>query len=171
MLTISKRYPNRRKVHLKIGEGLVLDKPTIVTTVLGSCVSVTFHCPEKKIGAIFHALMPIMPEKEEPQWRKNNYRYVNSSIRHIIQALHRKGVKNQHIEAKVFGGAQAITQGINKPGPTNIKIAFEILTELNIKILASDVGGKNGRNLVFISDTGEVFIKTHRKNILDNLRN
>jgi chemotaxis protein CheD len=168
---IIQNYPGRHKVRLTIGDGFILEKPTVATTVLGSCVSVTFHCQVKKIGAIFHAIMPVMPEEEQTRWTRNNYRYVDSSIRHVVRSLYRRGVKQHQIEAKVFGGAQAITTGEARPGPSNIRVAFELLTELNIKILASDVGGKYGRNLVFISDTGEVFIKTHKNCIMSRLKN
>lgn len=170
MRKIAQNYPDHKKVHLLIGEGLILQKPTVVSTVLGSCVSVTFFCPEKKIGAIFHAILPVMPDEERAKWAKNNFKYVDSAIQHIIRLLDRRGIKQRQIEAKVFGGAQAITVGENKPGPANVKAAFEMLTKFNIKILASDVGGSKGRNLVFISDTGEVFIKTHKTTILDALK-
>lgn len=166
MSSIAQKYPDHKKIHMLIADGYILDKPTLVSTVLGSCVSVTFHCPEKKIGAIFHAILPVMPEKEKEMWVKNNYRYVDSSIRHILWALNRRGVKPEQIEAKVFGGAQVNSGGGNSPGMTNIRVAVEILAELNIKILASDVGGRRGRNLIFVSDTGEVFVKTHKSNAI-----
>ena len=102
MRGIAQKYPKHNKIHLMIGDGYILEKPTLVSTVLGSCLSVTFHCPEKKIGAIFHALLPVMPEKEQGMWAKRNYRYVDSSIRHVVWALKRRGVKHKQIEAKVF---------------------------------------------------------------------
>lgn len=166
MRQITQNYPGHKTVHLMIGEGFVLEKPTIVTTVLGSCVSVTFHCPRKKIGAIFHALMPVMPEMERSLPVRDHYRYVDTAIHHVVRSLYRRGIKQHEIETKIFGGAQVITTGDSKPGPTNIRVAFETLSELNIRILASDIGGRKGRNLIFISDTGEVFVKTHKESAL-----
>jgi len=150
-----------------VGDGNVFDKPALVTTVLGSCVAVTFYCRAKQVGAIFHAIMPVMPDKETNKQTKNYYKYVDTSVRHIVYSLQRRGIKQNQIEAKVFGGAQAFFKGKIRPGPNNIRIAFEVLASHNIKILASDVGGDKGRNLVFVSNTGEVYIKTHKKNLFD----
>ncbi len=43
---------------LGAGDALVLQRPLAVSTVLGSCVAVTFHCPVSGWGAMFHALIP-----------------------------------------------------------------------------------------------------------------
>lgn len=170
MRRIADHYPQHEKYSLMISDGNIFKNPTVVTTVLGSCVTVTFYCRARKIGAIFHAIMPVMPDKEKNDPARNNYKYVDTSIQYIIRSLYSRGIKHNQIEAKVFGGAQAIFTGDIKPGPTNIRVAFEILTAHKIKILASDVGGDKGRNLAFITDTGEVFVKTHKNNILDASR-
>ena len=153
-----------------IADGNVFKKPTVVTTVLGSCVSVTFYCRAKKIGAIFHAILPLMPAEEQNMQMKNHYKYVDTSILRIIRSFNSRGIKHSQIEAKVFGGAQAIFKGKIKPGPTNIRIDFEMLANNKIPILASDVGGDKGRNLAFITNTGEVFVKTHKNGMLGALQ-
>lgn len=165
MRKILDRYPGYEQVRLMIGEGGVFTRPTIISTVLGSCVSVTFFCRRKKIGGIFHAILPVMPPKESRAVMQRHYRYVDTSIRHIIRSFLRRGIGPDEIEAKVFGGAQAVFKGNIQPGPNNIKTAFEVLAANNIKIIASDVGGDKGRNLIFVSDTGEVFVKGHLNNI------
>ena len=170
MRKILNDYPKHKKVQLKIGEGRIFIKPTIVTTVLGSCVSVAFFCPAKTMGGIFHALMPEMPEGEKKMLVQNHFKYVDSSIQQIVRLFERKGIKPHQLKAKVFGGAQAMMKGEIKPGQNNIRVAFELLAAHKIKILASDVGGRKGRNLIFITDTGEVFVKTHKKSILGNLK-
>lgn len=160
-------YPCHDQVHLRIGEGNVYAAPTVVRTVLGSCVSVTFYSPVNKIGAIFHALMPVMPAKEKNGQAGNHFKYVDTSIFNMIRRFQELGVKKSQLEAKVFGGSQAFFVGDIKPGPTNIRVAFEILAEQSIKVIASDVGGDKGRNLLFVSNTGEVFIKTHKNNLFE----
>ena len=169
MSKIEDHYPDHERFYLMVANGKIFKRPTVVHTVLGSCVTVTFFCRAKKIGAIFHAILPVMPKKEKNKPGRNQYKYVDTSIRHILRSLHSIGVKDAQIEAKVFGGAQAIFKGNLKPGPNNIRVAFEVLTKHKIKILASDVGGDKGRNLAFITDTGEVFVKTHKTNMVDAL--
>jgi len=167
MRQITEDYPGHRKVRLLIGDGGIYSKPTVVTTVLGSCVSVCFFCREKRIGAIFHALLPVMPEKEKNGFSGRYYHYVDSAIRHIMHSFYRRGIKQTMIEAKVFGGAQAVFEGMIQTGSKNILTAYEVLADHNIKIVASDVGGRLGRTLIFISSTGEVFIKNHKNTIVN----
>lgn len=170
MKKILLKYPDYKKIHLAIGDGGIFEKPYIVTTVLGSCVSVTFFCSEKKIGAIFHAVLPCIPGNDKKRSVKNPYQYVDTSINHILQSFHERGVKNNQIEAKLFGGSQVISHGLINTGANNIMTAYEVLAANNIKIAASDVGGNTGRKLVFISNTGEVYIKNHRKQMFERSR-
>ena len=46
------------KIYLKPGELMVAEEPVMVTTVLGSCVSVTMFHPETGAAAICHAMLP-----------------------------------------------------------------------------------------------------------------
>lgn len=165
MRSITDLYPDHYKVRLGIGEGGLYINPTVVTTVLGSCVSVTFYCKNKKIGAIFHALLPEIPDNEKNKLSSDCFKYVDASIRHILHSFGRRGVKTNQIEAKVFGGAEGAFKGVIKPGEKNILTAYEVLAAHDIKIVASGVGGSKGRNLVFISNTGEVFVKSHADSI------
>lgn len=164
MRKIIDHYPDHDKVRLGISEGGVFRRPTVVTTVLGSCVAVTFYCRAQEIGATFHALLPAVPMKEKNNLELRHYKYVDTAIQHIIHTLQRRmGIKKKQIEAKVFGGAQGAFKGIITPGTNNIMTAYEILAAHDIQVVASDVGGEKGRNLIFVSNTGEVFIKNHRE--------
>ena len=103
MRKILNDYPKHEKVQLKIGEGRIFIKPTIVTTVLGSCVSVAFFCPAKTMGGIFHALMPEMPEGEKKMLVQNHFKYVDSSIQQIVRLFERKGIKTPYSIGGVLG--------------------------------------------------------------------
>ncbi len=46
-------------IHLKAGEIYIAEKPTLVATVLGSCISVTMFNNRFKIGAICHGALPV----------------------------------------------------------------------------------------------------------------
>lgn len=170
MRKIIEQYSSHERVRLMVGDGGIYQRPSIVTTVLGSCVSVTFFCRPKKIGAIFHALLPVMPDKEKKNLTGSHFKYVNSSINRILHVFKGCGVKPNQIEAKLFGGSQSLENGLINTGVNNIMTAYEVLAANDIKILASDVGGEMGRNLVFITDTGEVFVKNHKRNIFKTNR-
>ena len=134
--------------------------PTLVSTVLGSCVSVCLHDPELGYGAINHYILP--------HWNGHDLatmKYGNLSIIRILEELLLLGSKYENVVAKVYGGAQVIT-GMPTNfhiGKRNIQLANDILKEFKIPVLFSDVGGNIGRKIVFNTFTGEVELHMIRK--------
>jgi chemotaxis protein CheD len=144
------------KVFIHVGQIYVTDKPTEISTVLGSCVSVCLHDKFRAVGAMNHYLLPL--------WNGNGLqtpKFGNISIPKMIDSMVKLGCFRQNIEAKIFGGA-----GINivaaselMVGKRNIMTAEEILDEYGIPIVARDVGGTSGRRILMRTDTGKVLLK------------
>ena len=127
--------------------------PSIVSTVLGSCVSVCLHDPVLELGTVNHYILPIWNGTDEATMK-----YGNISIVLILRELLLYGCKLEHLIARVYGGAEVL-RGMPTNfhiGSRNVKIAFEILNEFRIPILSSDVGGTKGRKINFNTLTGEV---------------
>ncbi len=153
--------------HLLYPADIFADKsPHMVSTVLGSCVSVCLYDPILKIGAINHFILP--------QWNGHDLatmKYGNLATIRILEELLNFGCKYENIVAKIFGGAEVLT---GRPtnfhiGRRNARIAVEILNEFKIPIVLSDVGGNRGRKISFNTSTGEVeheFIR-QRESIVD----
>jgi len=133
---------------------IFVDKiPCIVSTVLGSCVSVCFYDSTLRQGAINHYILPL--------WNGHDLatmKYGNLAIIRILGELLTLGSKYENVVAKVFGGAEVLTGTPTKfnIGKRNAQIAFEILNEFRIPIIISDVGGNKGRKINFNTLTGEV---------------
>lgn len=146
-------------VYLLIAEGGVFGSPTAVQTVLGSCVAVTFHCPARRIGGMFHALLPRAADYLRGDPTRNAHKFVDSAIRAVLGDLDRLGVRRPGLEAKVFGGSSgAIDDGIGV-GRRNVEVAFEALERNRVHIKAADVGGRLGRKVLFMTHTGDVYVK------------
>jgi chemotaxis protein CheD len=146
------------------------DKPALVSTVLGSCISVTFFSPRLRIGAICHGLLPIC-KKENPcdGTCDEGLRYVHCSIKRMCKAFNSLGIGHSEIEVKVFGGADMIFEKGNTEtvGMQNTKMALSTLKARNLKLKASDTGGSRGRRIIFFSHTGEVFLKKLRRTAME----
>lgn len=84
---------------LKPGEGYAGEKPSIVSTVLGSCVSVTMFCRNGRFGAICHSLLP----EAASGTAGNEFRYVDSSMYAMLLHFDRRGVPREELEVKLFG--------------------------------------------------------------------
>ncbi len=156
--------------HLRIGECFLTKNPTMVCTVLGSCVAVTFYQPKIGIGGIFHALLPdsgAYTEEEAAQ----TCRFVNSSIQSLLTAVERHGGRSKDLQVKVFGGSELFGFGSGlsacnaSVGRKNVQMAIMELDRAGLRILASDVGGELGRKLYFLTSTGEIWVKRIKRTI------
>ncbi|NLC27916.1 MAG: chemotaxis protein CheD [Campylobacteraceae bacterium] len=141
---------------IHVGEIFIGVKPTQISTILGSCISVCLHDPVEKIGGMNHYLVPL--------WNENGLqspRYGNISIPRLIEGMENVGSNRKNIVAKIFGGANVIdvSQENMMIGRKNILIAKELLRDYNIKILAQDVGGVRGRRIMMESNTGKILLK------------
>ena len=145
----------------------VQKKPYLVTTVLGSCISVCLHDSVLGYGAINHYILP--------RWNGHDLatmKYGNMAIIRILEELLMLGSKYENIVSKVYGGAEILTgmpTNFNI-GKRNTEIAFEILDEFKIPIICTDIGGNRGRKINFNTYTGEVKFDLIRNNKRESKR-
>jgi len=129
--------------------------PTVVNTILGTCVSVCLWDPHMKIGGINHYMLP--------HWNGEGLaspKYGNIAIEKLIQAMLQLGAKREHLQAKVFGGKSS-SEGHSiqyRVGERNAQLAITQLHKENIQVVSSSLGGGYGRKLIFHTDTGEVYM-------------
>lgn len=145
------------KVYLKPGQLAVTGTPTVVSTVLGSCVSMVFFSPSHSIGAITHAMLPYGTQS-------GDFKYVNQSFRYIIDMFDHFRVPRNSILVKLFGGANILDCLAENSkqltiGTQNTRAAISLLDQAGMSPVSTDVGGTDSRKLVFYSQTGEVFLK------------
>jgi chemotaxis protein CheD len=146
------------RIDLQPGQIYLARNPTILKTILGSCVGATFWSARLGAGALCHGILPRCPPGVAPS---EGYRYVDYSIRHLAQQFDALGASRQELEVKLFGGADVLpvaVRAIDKPtiGALNCRRALEVLEEEGLRVLASDLGGKRGRTIRFHTGTGEV---------------
>jgi chemotaxis protein CheD len=146
--------------YLLVGQGGIYKTPTVVQTVLGSCVSVTMYCGKYKWGGIFHALLPRIGDFSRVEDQQERFRYVDSSITALLREFARHGIYADSLECKIFGGASPLHQNADvSAGKRNVEAAMETLVGAGVKVRASSVGGNVGRKLFFRTDTGLVLQK------------
>jgi chemotaxis protein CheD len=150
-----------RAVYLEPGGLVAAVRPTEVTTILGSCVSVCLWDERLRLGGINHFLLPSAPSGQHP-----NGRHGDAAIPMLLRELERLGSQRLHLRAKVFGGAHMA--GPPPPGAPpslgqrNAELARRLLREVGIDIVAEDLGGSAGRKLRFRTDDGMALVKTLR---------
>ncbi len=128
-------------------------EPSLVTTILGSCVAVCLFDPIYKIGGINHYMLPFWNGKGLA-----SPKYGNIAIEKLLEKLLQAGARKQNLQAKVFGGGVVLNGNFShyNIGERNIQVAFNTLEEMNINVLSSSTGGKKGRKILYDTSTGMV---------------
>ena len=147
--------PQLREYLLTSGYIYVPLAPTLISTVLGSCVAVTLWDRKRQYCGMNHFLYP---SAEDP--RQATARFGNAATAALIRMFMEEGSRKEDIEAQIFGGACApdCVASSRKVSQQNIAVARSVLRKSRILIVSEDVGGQRGRKLVFNSLTGEVVI-------------
>ena len=134
-----------------------------VATVLGSCVAITMYNKKMKTGSICHSSMPELPKSKGTRLEEsqNIFKYVDSSIIHMYENYIELYGNSNDLEVKVFGGSSSLetNKNIFDIGNKNVEKAMYVFDKLKIKIIASDLGGNNGRKIVFDLTDGKVLLK------------
>ncbi len=151
------RAPKQLYISLGIGEIVISDQPAVVSTVLGSCISVCIYSIHGTIGGINHFVLPKDPMAKAAA--ADYLRYGNTSTRTLIETiLETPGVLARDLRAKIIGGASIRGPGLvsGEIGEHNQNMAKKLLSEFGIKIVASDVGGRQGRKIFFYTASGKL---------------
>ncbi|SKA96577.1 chemotaxis protein CheD [Paucidesulfovibrio gracilis DSM 16080] len=155
------KYP---RVFLQTGDCFFGVMPTLVTTVLGSCVAVTMYCPEKRMSAICHGFLPDSGEDRSARPDPQACRYVDTAVYNMLEAMYKLGARNSTLQVKIMGGAAGLSSSLDRGsnfriGERNVNMARRILASEGIRISKMDVGGDKGRKVLFLTHTGEAWIK------------
>jgi chemotaxis protein CheD len=147
-------------VYLKPGELHITDRPTIISTVLGSCVSVVMFSDRPQLAGMCHAMLPFNGGTNG----HDVFRYVDSSISYMVKKFEHQGIRRSEIKVKLFGGADVLyyiedDKERHTVGKKNITKAFETINNEKLSLLMSDVGGTSGRKIFFFTHTGEILLK------------
>lgn len=146
--------------HLYPGHVLAPVEPTTVTTILGSCVSVCLWDAARLVGGINHFLLP-----DSPVGDRFSGRFAAVACRRLLAAFLDAGSDRRDLRAKVFGGAcvigalGALEGAAGHLGQRNVEAAFAFLDAERIPVVAQDVGGRLGRKVVYMTATGDAWVR------------
>lgn len=146
-----------------ISEFRVAKAPGVLVSYgLGSCLGIAIHDKKRKLGGLAHTLLPMT----RPEMGDRPGKFVDASIRLMVEELLRQGAKPERLVAKIAGGANmfaahglAADGGI---GQRNIAAARQVLEDFGIPLLAEDVGGSCGRTIEFDLENGTLMVTTVR---------
>ncbi|MDR0880924.1 MAG: response regulator [Candidatus Adiutrix sp.] len=131
------------RVFLLPGEYMVSKQPHLISTLLGSCVSVCLYHPQLHFGGMNHYMLTNSPAGQR------SGKYGDYAISVLLQFMERACGNLSGVEAMIFGGANVVgTIGSGEQiGERNVSLAREMLRKHSVKIVREQVGGNSGLKL------------------------
>lgn len=139
------------------GEYHVADNNIMISTVLGSCVSVCVFDSLNGVGGMNHFMLPGN-KLEQGKSLDPSARYGSHAMELLLKHYTKLGGKRASLEAKVFGAGK-VMDGMSDVGRQNADFALEYLSSRNIQVVAVDVGNIYPRKVVFFPGTGRAYVK------------
>lgn len=134
-----------KKIFLYPGQLHLTQEKCVISTILGSCISIILIDRNSGTCGMCHYLIP--KNKMGPS---NNPRYGEFAIPHLIKGFEKTGIDLSYVEAEIFGGGSVVSQfqgSWSQVGQKNIDCAKKILKESGISIKYEDIGGQSGRKI------------------------
>lgn len=119
----------------------------VISTVLGSCVSVCLWDPVVRVGGMNHMLLP----DAELDALEQSAGAVD--MERLINAMVRRGAERDRLRAKVFGGASMLS-GVTDIGARNALFAIDYLKREGLSCDAASTGGDFARQVRFWPECG-----------------
>jgi chemotaxis protein CheD len=131
---------------------------TRISTLLGSCVSITLWHPRKRIGGMCHYMMT---ERQRSPESALDGRYASEAFDLFMQHVESAGTRPAEYQAKLFGGANMFkggSSGTMAIGLRNIELGRTLLASRSIAVMAEHVAGNGRRKLHFDLWSGDVWL-------------
>lgn len=153
-MPMQKREQLERRIYLHPGALWAEPSAAVITTVLGSCVSVCLWDPHTTYGGINHFILP-------QGGTARSARYGNHALAMLLERMLELGAHHETLLACVIGGASVMPGTDAGPtlGSRNVTEAFDFLARHGIAVLRHDVGGRQGRKLTFRTTDGTTVIR------------
>ena len=132
----------------------------LVTYSLGSCLGITIYDPAKKIGGLFHVMLPDS-KIDSLKAVGAPFMFMDTGLPRLFHAAYHLGADRSRLVVKVAGGAQLLDEhGVFNIGGRNFRALTDLITRNGLVIHSRDVGGLSSRTLRFDLATGTVTIKS-----------
>ena len=131
---------------------------TRISTLLGSCVSITLWHPRKRIGGMCHFMMT---ERPRTSGATLDGRYAAEAFDMFLRHVGQANTHPSEYQAKLFGGANMFRNGGGGSmdiGARNIEYARQLLDSQKIALVARHVAGSGRRKLHFDLWSGHVWL-------------
>jgi len=162
------KHKKRKRITISPGEYHVSNEDVIISTLLGSCVSVCLYDPVCRVIGMNHFLLINEFGPEMSVCTIDSGSQGMCAMELLINNMLKTGAKYENLRAKAFGGGSMF-----RPfdecfidycvGKSNIDFVKAFLAENKIRLVNSDLGGNNGRLVHFSNGDFYAYVKKIKK--------
>lgn len=157
-----------RAVVLEPGEFYFGSGRTRISTLLGSCISITLWHPRQRIGGMCHYMLS---ERSRPPGAALDGRFGREACALFLQQMAAAGTRPEEYQAKLFGGANMLGDFAGEGrdiGALNVALGRQWLAASQIALIAEHVGGNGQRKIRFDLWSGDVWLAAARNAEAEN---
>ncbi len=145
------------RVLLEPGELHFGAAPLRISTLLGSCVSITLWHPRLRLGGMCHYVLGQRRQQEELPL---DGRFGDEAFALLLEAIRAHACRPRDFQAKLFGGGGMLTgPGAQLDiGQSNIAQGRRLLQAAGIPLISEHVGGSGRRKITFDLASGQVWL-------------
>lgn len=160
----------RPEVTIHIGQVYATAEPTVIKTILGSCIAVCLLDPSAGVGGMNHFMLPA-PADGDNGWRDRSQFGIHA-MDLLIGAIQKAGGDRRRMQAKLFGGAHVLRLGSNGRSVPDQNIGFieTFMRTERIAVASRDLGGYLPRRIHLYTDSGRVLVKRLGQHVLREAR-
>ncbi len=152
------------RIYLKPGEHSFAGRDSRISTVLGSCVSMTFWHPKLLVGGMCHFMLPERGgESMTGDRAKLDGRYGDEAMALLMKKINGLGAAHKEYQVKLFGGGNMFPDmpknTMSQVGSRNVRAARQLVEQHGFSSVAEHLGGIGYRNVIFEVWSGEVWVR------------
>lgn len=143
---------------VRMGQIAVASADEVLAAIgLGSCIALALLDPQVHVAGLAHILLP------EPSGRSGDPgRYATTAAPALLEEVVRAGAARRRLIAKMAGGASMFEglspNGVMAVGKRNAAAVRLVLEQLDIPLVAEDVGGNWGRTIHLQASDGRLIV-------------
>lgn len=141
------------KINVGMGQIAVGREHDELVSVLGSCVGLVVLHPRRRLAVLAHVVLPASSGRTGAPGK-----FADTAVPEILNLLAKEAQTNAGLVAKLAGGAQMFgsATGPLQIGEANVAAITRLLERHNIRVIAHDLGGTQGRRISVDCQTGLV---------------
>ena len=138
----------------------------LITRDLGSCVAVAMRDPQTGVGGLLHIMLPRYTDIDLGTVF-NPAKYADTGIEELVRQLVLSGARRERLAAKLAGGAHMVrSSDVSEDmdiSARNTEAVRQKLMQMNIPVIAAELGGYHPRTVIFEPGSGTFRILTAGK--------